>query len=336
MSNPNPLELAASADRLRLLAQKKLLGEQDLSRALKLAGYYPDATAWAGFINYTLLLMGVAFALSGVFFFFAYNWADLPRFAKFGVIEAGIIVAAGLAFYQGLARLPGRVALLVAALLVGVLLAVYGQTYQTGADAYQLFLTWAGLITGWTLISAFGPLWFSWLVLLNLSLFLYGQQMGGQDETILFELLFLLNGTALLAWEYGHRRGLAWLKSRWIPRLTALMVFIALSWPVFNFIDAFQNGYIEGVVLFLAPVLYVGFFLLVGWLYLTQINDLFILTIAALSLIAVVTYLLVQFVDFLTDDAFGFLLLGFLVMAQAAIAVIGLRWVAGRWERISP
>jgi uncharacterized membrane protein len=333
VASPEPLTLEATSDRLRLLARKGFLSEQGLNRALKIAGYRPDPPAWEWFINYALLLLGTAFALSGIFFFFAYNWSDLPRLAKFGVIEAAIVAAAALAYYQGLHRLVGQVALLAAAMLVGVLLAVYGQSYQTGADAYQLFLTWAGLIFAWVVISAFGPLWFCWLVLLNLSLIFYWDQVVGQDEVVMFELLFLLDAVALLAWEYGASRGLAWLKSRWIPRIIALAVFVALLWPVFAFVDAVQNDEVEGVALVLAPILYIGFIVLAAWLYGAKIKDLLILTMGALSLIVVITYALVQVMDLFDGDALAFLLLGILVIIQAAAAAIGLRWVANSWER---
>jgi uncharacterized membrane protein len=271
--------------------------------------------------------------LSGIFFFFAYNWDDLPRFAKFGIIEAAIVAAVGLAYYQGLNRLVGQVALLVAAMLVGALLVVYGQIYQTGADAYQLFLTWAGLITGWVVISFFGPLWFSWLVLLNISLILYWEQVLGQDEEVMFELLFGLNAIALLAWEIGASRGLAWLKSRWIPRLIALAVFVALLWPTFSFIAAVHWRQVEGLALIIAPILYVGFILLAGWLYGVKIKDLFVLTVGALSLIAVITYALAEMMNIFEGDALTFLLLGILLIIEAGVAVIGLRWVANSWER---
>lgn len=333
MTSPEPLTLEATSDRLRLLARKGFLSEAGLSQALKLAGYRPDIPAWEWFLNYALLLLGTAFVLSGVFFFFAYNWNDLPRLAKFGAIEAAIVAAAALAYYQGLQRLVGQVALLAAAMLVGVLLAVYGQSYQTGADAYQLFLTWAGLIFAWVVISAFGPLWFSWLVLLNLSLIFYWDQVVGQDEIIMFELLFLLDAVVLLAWEVGSSRGLAWLRSRWIPRLIALAVFVALLWPVFAFVDAIQNDEVEGVALILAPILYVGFIGLAAWFYVTKIKDLLILTLGALSLIVVITYVLVQVMDLFNGDALEFLLLGILVIIQAGVAAVGLRWVANSWER---
>ena len=43
--------------------------------------------------------------------------------------------------------------LIAASVLVGVLLAVIGQVYHTGADAYSLFAAWTLLILPWTLAS---------------------------------------------------------------------------------------------------------------------------------------------------------------------------------------
>lgn len=326
----DPLELEATSDRLRLLAKNGLLGEKGLNRALTMAGYRPSGAGWEWFINYALLLLGTAFVLSGIFFFFAYNWDDLSSLAKFGLIEGAIVALVALAFYQGLSRLLGNVALLGAATLVGVLLAVYGQIYQTGADAYQLFLTWAGLIAGWVVISTFGPLWFIWLALLNLSVILYWQQVLAANEPLMFELLFVLDAAALLGWEFGRSRGLAWLKSRWIPRLIALAVFVYLVWPTLDFISATRYSEVNGIAL-IAPILYAGFTLFAAWLYGVKIRDLFVLTVGAFSIIVVVTYTLGQAMD-VFDNALSILILGLLVIGQAAVAVAGLRWLARSWE----
>ena len=105
-----------------------------------------------------LLLFGSALVLAGIIFFFAYNWAAMGKFLKFGLIEAGIIVCIVASHLRGRTDLSGKVLLLSGAVLVGVLLAVYGQIYQTGADAYGLFICWAVLIFGWVIISEFAAL----------------------------------------------------------------------------------------------------------------------------------------------------------------------------------
>ncbi|MET0346849.1 MAG: DUF2157 domain-containing protein [Casimicrobiaceae bacterium] len=58
-----------------------------------------------------------------------------------------------LAVWRGLDTLPGKAALVVAALLVGALLALVGQVYQTGADRFELFAAWAVAIVAWVLVA---------------------------------------------------------------------------------------------------------------------------------------------------------------------------------------
>ena len=91
---------------------------------------------------------------------------------KFALVE--IVLACCLigAWKVGLDRIGGQVLLLGASMLVGVFLAVFGQVYQTGADAYQLFVAWAALIFAWVLLGRFGALWIMWLALLNIGLML--------------------------------------------------------------------------------------------------------------------------------------------------------------------
>ena len=63
--------------------------------------------------------------------------------------------------------------LLIASIITGSLLALFGQIYQTGADTWQLFFAWAILITPWVVIARFPALWLLWLGLINAFLLLY-------------------------------------------------------------------------------------------------------------------------------------------------------------------
>src|SRR5215211_8628498 len=101
-------ELPATSVRLRRLAHDGQLSADALDRALVLAGHTPALPDWRRFVDILLLLLGAALGLSGVFFFFAYNWADMPRLAKFGVIEGAIVLAVALAAYRGLSTLAGQ------------------------------------------------------------------------------------------------------------------------------------------------------------------------------------------------------------------------------------
>src|SRR5699024_11365250 len=46
-------------------------------------------------------------------------------------------------------QLIRQLLLLIASIITGSLLALFGQVYQTGADTWQLFFAWAILITPW-------------------------------------------------------------------------------------------------------------------------------------------------------------------------------------------
>lgn len=197
-------------------------------------------SSWFSWVRRMLLFLGSTLVLAGVIFFFAYNWAAMGRFFKFGLIEAGIIGCIVGSHLLGRARLSGKVLLLSASILVGVLLAVYGQVYQTGADAFELFVGWAVLIFGWVIISEFSALWLAWLVILNTGAILYWQQVGGPAHSIRYEFLWLalagLNGAALALREAGLRKGLAWLGGGWLRGVLLAAPLVALSFPAFHVI----------------------------------------------------------------------------------------------------
>ena len=202
-------------------------------------------SSWFSWARRMLLLLGSTLVLAGVIFFFAYNWAAMGRFFKFALIEAGIIACIVGAHLCGRARLGGKVFLLSGSVLVGVLLAVYGQTYQTGADAFELFVGWAVLIFGWVLVSDFAALWVAWLIILNTGAILYWEQVGEPAHSIRGELLCLavavLNGAALALREAGVRRGLVWPSGGWLRGILLAASLVALSFPAIRLIVDFDS-----------------------------------------------------------------------------------------------
>jgi len=64
----------------------------------------------------------------------------------------------------------GQGALLLATLLTGALLALFGQSYQTGADVHELFFTWALLALPFALAGGSAALWALWFGVLNVAL----------------------------------------------------------------------------------------------------------------------------------------------------------------------
>src|SRR5690606_30155924 len=83
---------------------------------------------------------------------------------------------------------------------VGVLFAVYGQIYQTGANAYDFFLAWTIFVTLWVLVSNFAPLWFLYLILINTTFILYSEQVATDwSLALVCIVLFIFHFSVLLS-----------------------------------------------------------------------------------------------------------------------------------------
>ncbi|WP_444633249.1 DUF2157 domain-containing protein [Cupriavidus oxalaticus] len=147
----------------------------------------PAAADWRRWLDRALMALGTALLCAGVIVFFAFNWQDLHKFSRFGLLAAAITVLAAFAWTRP-ADAAGRAALGGVQVLSGVLLAVIGQTYQTGADAWQLFALWALLAVPWALAARAAPHWWLVLVVGNVALLRYFSIRFGMDG--LFALLF--------------------------------------------------------------------------------------------------------------------------------------------------
>lgn len=327
--------LRATPTRLRRLAQLGYLDQRALSAGLQRLGQLPGQGAWLRFLDYVLLVLGALFLTSGIFFFIAYNWEELSRMARFGTVGGALLVAVGFAHRMGLERLAGKVALMVAALLVGALLAVFGQEYQSGADAYTLFVYWAVLVAGWVLIGRFDLLWAGWVVLLNVALMLFWRQAFRSDNVPDAESLFLLNGLALLLWEWMEGR-FSWWRHRWPARLTIMVLFAHLLWPtlwnIFTIFEGFTRYRAEVPLIHrFTPLLFLVVVAVVWFLYSRRRPDLFMLTVALFSLIVVLTSLIGRaLVE--VDEVLAYFVTSAAVIAQAGFAVTILRRLHVQWE----
>jgi len=240
--NDQALEKPADIKTVRRLHQDGLLSNEAFDTAMRILR---PASSWYTWAERNLLFFGSALVLAGIIFFFAYNWSAMGKFLKLGLIEAGIAACAIGSFFLGLNRLTGKILLLSASVLLGVLMAVYGQTYQTGADAFELFTGWAALILGWVVVSEFAALWFVWLILVNTGVILYWGQVLEPCRALRFEYLCialaLINGTALVLRELGAKQGLDWLSGKWLRGILLLAVLAALAIPTISFIIDIGN-----------------------------------------------------------------------------------------------
>jgi len=238
------LDQPASASTLRQLHRAGVINDETLRRCT--AVLHP-ASAWLAWVRLNLQLIGAALILAGVVFFFAYNWKVMGRFEKLGLIEVSILITLVAACWKGVSTLPGKLLMLAASVLVGVFLAVFGQIYQTGADAYELFTGWAALILLWVFLTRFAALWFFWLVLLQTGTLLFWMQVAVRDRDwdwdfkVLSVVLAVINALALVSRETAFARGCEWLSGRWHRVILYFAVLgwltVPVVWRIFDFDD---------------------------------------------------------------------------------------------------
>ncbi len=297
----------------------------NIPKALELTGVWPNQSSWAQFLNKLLVWLGsLAIAIS-VIFFIAFNWDDLGRFGKFVGVQALIVAAISIYFYYQKKPLGQKVLLTVASLFTGALLALFHQTYQTGADPWQLFFTWAALITPWVIASRFATLWFIQVFLINLTIFTYlyisNRFFGiifGNDTSLLW-VGFIVNAVILVAWEIAATR-FEFLNTRWPVRLIAVASGSAITFLALLSIFDYRE------MTLLAPCIWIICMLCLFYLYRKIKPDLFMLTMACLSGIIVIT----TFVSVRVFDNFNegiLLLLAMLVIGMGSASAIWLRKV---------
>ncbi|ULT43759.1 DUF2157 domain-containing protein [Niabella defluvii] len=116
-------------------------------------------------------------------------------------MEALILITTGLVFLPKLNTDTRSIILTGAAALVGVLFAVFGQVYQTGANAYDFFLAWVIFISLWVWVSNFAALWLLYLLLVNTTIVLYAEQVA-QNWQGIFVLTLLFVVDAMCCWFF--------------------------------------------------------------------------------------------------------------------------------------
>lgn len=342
-------QIAATHAAVHELAANLDLDEAAYSRALEIAGLVPTRADWIRYISRFLMAIGVLLIVAGIAAFFAANWDELGHLAKFALVQLGILLAVVIAWRLGLDSVGGKACLLAAAFLVGVLLALFGQVYQTGADPYGLFLTWALLILPWALIGRQAGLWILVVVLADLALIMYWTQVLYPPDGwwILAQLLgpvawlgttvmdwrlaswvFAVNAASLVVWEFLAARGIAWMQGRSFSRVVAVLALATVVPPTLLLIfgAAVEERFRLSVV---SPALYAAATVGCLFYYRYQRHDLFMLTVCLAGAVLVVTALWIRY---LFADIISLLFLALLLIAEVAAVAWWLRLVVAQWE----
>jgi len=176
----NRKELDAFADHYGLTVE-------GIETAFELVGARPSPREVEGFGVRVLHLAGVLSLAAGVVFWVAANWSALAVFGRFALVHAVLLAAVAVALWRPPPQALGRYALLLAFIVTGALFALFGQTYQTGADVYELFLNWSLLGLALALAAQWSVVWAAWVLVLNAALALF---CGARPEAGLFWMVF--------------------------------------------------------------------------------------------------------------------------------------------------
>lgn len=314
-----------SANRQQILdwAASGHLNADKLEQALAVTQSMPSAADNLRFLSRVVLAFAVLLLCSGVIFFFAYNWDDLSRYSKFALAQGALVVSLLPLLRVNLQQSAGQAAMFAASLLVGALLALVGQTYQSGADSYALFLVWAVLISPWVVLARMPALWLLLLVLLNMSLVLALNALSIRHLFAPFSnlgwSLFALNTAAAGLWMLTTQRSPATRLLLWGERAINLYSLLIITVLAIGYVYSWANP--DGLTL---PIWAVFSAL---WLYLYRIRQLDLMMLSALVMAAIVLTVVTLahvFSDIFPVDGLYFLL---------ALLVTGLSSVGAVWLR---
>lgn len=154
----------------------------------------------------------------GLICWIAANWPGLHRLTKIGLVGGVLLGAAIVAAAFDRLRLP---ALMLATGAVGGLLALIGQSYPSGADAWQLFAWWAVLALPFALAARSDAIWSLWAVVATAGISLWRVQDSG--PTVADSLLPWAMTAALAAFLSPFASIERWRgDSRWAFRIATL------------------------------------------------------------------------------------------------------------------
>lgn len=291
----------------------------------------PTPLEWRRFAASLLHAAGLAGLGAGVIFFVAANWQAWGVLGRFALLGSGVLLCAGAALWRPPPQRVGLGALLLATLATGALLALFGQTYQTGADLHELFFTWAALALPFALAAMSGAVWATWWIVLNVGLGLLCGIVGldhlvwrlfdgwgwQRDSVLMLPCIVNLGAAALFLALRATRCVDA--APLWLARL---LLAIGIGYGTAAALDAVLDRHSTGSsALMLYAMLSLGI-AVATW---RRRRDVYPLTLIAASWIAISTVALARAMRF--DDIGAFFAIAlWLIVSSTAASLALMRW----------
>jgi uncharacterized membrane protein len=315
------------------LARHYSLDEAASDTLLDLAGARPSRTESLTFLARCFRYAGVLSLGAGVVFFVAANWSRIAVFGRFGILEVLLAMFVAIGLFKPPPRFVGRAATLLAFITTGALLALFGQTYQTGADVYELFLSWALLGLPFAVAAQWGVATAAWVLVLDLALGLF---CGWTPRNGIFWSMFesdrfaashaLLFAAALnLSGWFGFERLNLRAVPDWVRKLILFCGFVFVTWLGVLGIFAGEGVSLQGVSVGEDWLAIAGSLAGIGAIFfiaLRQRRDIYPLALALASFIVIGMFWISRWTS-RTDELVFFLVALWLIAAST----LGSRWL---------
>lgn len=315
------------ASQLLLLAEQQEMNHQTLQQAAAFYPLHPATSEWVNSFRQLLLFGGCLLIALALIFFIAYNWPLMHHYGKFAVAMGTIVLFAATAigslhYKKQQHTTIYQASLFAASLCTGGLLALIGQTYQTGADIWQLFAVWSLLMLPFVILSYSRACWLLWYLVFNLALWRYLSAewwffLFSVIESELPLLIFsIANLLMLLFFQFIlPRTGVT--QVRLLVRIAALTLLFPLTMEAMM---DWWRSYSHHYTLLLFITITAG----LAWFYYKKVHDIAIVGLIAFASIAVVTSGLAKLFNH-ADIFFQANLLALFVIGSSAAVTIWLK-----------
>lgn len=229
------------------LAAEHQLGARATRRLAQLAGLNDEPQGLAHWLPRAVAALAAALFGLGLIFWIAAHWDTVGRPAQFALLQGFLLITCVGALLRPAARVPLGV---LALLTIGGLFAYFGQTYQTGADAWQLFALWAVLALPLCLGLRSDVLWAPWALVAMTAVSLWmrthtghGWRFTPNDLVVhLLGWLLALATTGLLSSRFQTFTGAGvWARRTAITLTVAILTGTALG-GLFSDLGGMQYG----------------------------------------------------------------------------------------------
>lgn len=316
-------------EKLQVIARSsKNWEEQNILSSLK-KWVYPTKKEILTFSEFFLIGIGTVLFLAGIIFFFAYNWEYLSKFQKLGLVQLGLLSIGIGSLFINKRTFSLQICLTVLSVLTGVLFAVFGQIYQTGANVYDLFLVWCFAITIWVVISNFPPLWYFFFVLIQTTTILYKFQVARYNANFSSELIVAVFGIVFfIAWVFLSKKTDKFKNHNWFEKALLIQVFFSLT-------SLISRGFWSKRLSEMYPIAILVYLVFCGALFFYSYKEknLFNITLFALSICGIIYSFLTRFLTKGHDYIGNFFLLSFLIIGISSGVFYGLIQLHKKWNR---